>query len=122
MQMGIKRDRRSLRVGICHYWSHSCSSTLVFSAVVSRPHPGSNERVYPSYGSVNRWSERISRPVVRFSLSNLYADSKGVGHVNRHEEGGTRQSCPRLFRAKRCDSETTRFGLTVFSRAISCRG
>src|SRR5258707_13941180 len=96
MHMVIKRDRRSLWVGISHCWNHACGSTLVFSTVVSRPHLGSNKRVYPSYGSVTGWSERISRSVVRFSLSNLYADSKGAGHPNGCKEGGTRQSCPRL--------------------------
>src|SRR5206468_12949150 len=76
MQMGLKRDRRSLRVGISHCWSDASRSSVVFSALVSRPHFRSNERVYPSYGSVAGRSGRISRPVVRFSLSNLYADSK----------------------------------------------
>ena len=105
MQMGIKRDRRSLWVGISHCWSHSSGSAVVLSAMVSPPHLGSNERICPRYGSVTGRSERISRSVVRFSLSNLYADSKGTGDANRHEEGGTSQSCPGLFRAKRCDSQ-----------------
>ena len=88
--MGIKRDWGSLRVGVSHYWSHAGGSTVVFSTVVSRPHLGSNERIYPSYGSLTGWSERISRSVVRFSLSNLYAGSKDARHANRRKEGGTR--------------------------------
>ena len=122
MQMGIKRNRRSLWVGISRCRSHSSGSAVVLSAMVSRPHLGSNERICPRYSSVTGRSERISRSVVRFSLSNLYADSKGTGDANRHEEGGTNQGCPGLFREKRCDSKTTRFGLTVFSRVIACGG
>src|SRR5215475_2447778 len=118
MQMGIKRDSWSLWVGISHCWRHNRSSTLVFSPVVSRPHFGSNERAYPRYGSVTGWSERLSRPVVRFFLSNLYAGSKRTGHASRREEGGAHQSCPRLFRAQHCASKTTRLGLTVVSRAL----
>src|SRR6516165_8867281 len=97
MQMGIKRGSWSLWLGIFHCWSHARGSTLVFPTVVSRPHLGSSERTYPSYGSVTGWSERISPSVVRFSFSNLYADPKGAGHANRCEKGGTRQSCPTLF-------------------------
>src|SRR6266481_1136106 len=122
MPVGIKRDRRSLWMGISHYWSHASGSSVVLSAVVSRPHLGSDERTCPRSGSVTGRGERVSRPVVRFSLSNLYADSKGAGRANRREKGGTRQSCRRLLRAKRCDSKTTRFGLTVLSRAIACGG
>jgi hypothetical protein len=48
--MGIKRDRRSLWVGISHWWSHASGSSVVLSAVVSRPHFGSNERICPRYG------------------------------------------------------------------------
>ena len=88
--MGIKRDRRSLWVGISHCWSHASDSPVVLSALVSRPHLGSNERVYPSSDSIIGWSERISRSVVRFFLSNLYAGSKDARHANRHKEGGTR--------------------------------
>ena len=65
--MGIKRDRRSLWVGISHCWSHASGSSVVFSAVVSRPHLGSNERICPGYGFVTGWSERISRSVFSFS-------------------------------------------------------
>ena len=122
MQMGIKRDRRSLWVGLSHCWSNTSGSSVVLSAVVSRPHLGSNQRTCPRFGSVTARSQRISRSVVRFSLSNLYADSKGAGHANRCEKGGTSQSCPWLFRAKRCDAKTTRFDLTVLSRAIPCEG
>src|SRR5262249_45002533 len=120
--MGIKRDSRSLWVGISHCWSDASGSTVVFSTVVSRPHLRSNERIHPGYGSVTGWSERISGSLVRFSLSNLYADSKGARHANRRKEGGTRQSCPRLFRARRCDPKRTPFGLTALSRAIACGG
>src|SRR6266404_2657334 len=103
--MGIKRDWRSLWVGISHCWSHAGGSTVVFSTVVSRSYLGSNERICSSYGSVTGWSEHISRSMVRFSISNLYADSKRARHANRREEGGTHQSCPGLFRAKRCNPE-----------------
>jgi hypothetical protein len=82
MQVGIKRDWGSLWVGVSHCWGYDRGSTLVFSPMVSRPHLRSNERVYPGYGSVTGWSERISGPVVRFFLSNLYASSKGTGHAN----------------------------------------
>src|SRR5436190_17574876 len=120
--MGIKRDWRSLWVGISHCWSHAGGSTVVFSTVVSRSYLGSNERICSGYGSVTGWSEHISRSMVRFSISNLYADSKRARHANRREEGGTHQSCPGLFRAKRCNPETTRLGLTLLSRAIACGG
>src|SRR5206468_12529956 len=120
--MGIKRDRCSLWVGISHYWSHGSGSSVVLSAVVSRPHLGSNERICPRYGPVTGWSERISRSLVRFSLSNLYAGSKDARCANRHEERGTHQSSPRLFCAKRCDPKRTPFGLTVLSRSIACGG
>jgi len=60
MQMGIKRDRRSLWVGISHCWSHSSGSAVVLSAMVSRPHLRSNERIRPRYVSVTGRSERIS--------------------------------------------------------------
>lgn len=120
--MGIKGNRWRLWMGISHYRSHDRSSTLVFSPVVSRSHLGSNERVHSRYGSVTGWGERLSRPVVRVFLSNLYAGSKGTGDAKRHEEGGARQSGPRLFRAQRCDSKTTQLGLTVLSRALACGG
>jgi len=67
------------------------------------------ERAYLSFGG-------------SFLLIQLYADSKGAGHANRREKGGTSQSCPGLFRAKRCDAKTIRFDLTVLSRAIPCGG
>jgi hypothetical protein len=120
--MGIKRDRRSLWVGISDCWSHASGSSVVLSAVVSRPHFGSNERMCPRYRTVPGWSERISRSVVFFSLSSLHAASTKAGRGDRHEEEGTRQNYPRLFRAKRCNPKRTRFGLTAFSRAIAIGG
>jgi hypothetical protein len=116
----LKGTRQSLWMGISHYWSHASGFPVVLSAVVSRPHLGSNERICPRCGSITGWSERISRSLVRLPISNLYADSKGVRNAKRREEGGTHESCRRLFRAKRCASKTTRFGLTVFSCAIAC--
>ena len=80
-------------MGIFHYWSHASGFPVVLSAVVSRPHLGSNERICPRGGSVTGWSERISRSLVRLSISNLYADSKGVRNAKRREEGGTHESC-----------------------------
>src|ERR1700751_5725630 len=120
--MGVKRYKRSLWVGISHCGSDASGSTVVFSTVVSRPHLRSNERIHPCNGSVTGWREHISHSLVRFSLSNLYADSKGAKHANRCEEAGTRQSCPGLFRAKRHDPKRTPFGLTALSRAIACGG
>src|SRR6266853_6673881 len=120
--MGIKRNRQSLWMGISHYWSHASGFPVVLSAVVSRPHLGSNERICPRCGSVTGWGERISCSLVRLSISNLYANSKGVRHAKRREEGGTHESCPRLFRAKRCASKRTRFDLTALSRAIASGG
>jgi len=95
--MGIKRDGGSLRVGVSDCWSDAGSSNLVFSTVVSRPYLRWNERVCSRFGSVTSWSERISRSVVRLSLSNLYAGSTEGRFANRHEEGGTRQSSPGLL-------------------------
>jgi hypothetical protein len=117
--MGIKRDWRGVRMGISHCWSHASGSSVVLSAVVSRSHFGSNERMCPRYGTVTGWSERISRSVVFFSLSSLHAASTKAGRGDRHEEEGTRQNYPGLFRAKRCDPKRTRFGLTTLSRAIA---
>src|SRR5215471_9684429 len=107
MQMGIERDRCSLWVGILHCWGHNSGSSVVLSAVVSRSHLGSNQRTYPRYSPVTRGSERVSHSLVRFPLSNLYADSKGAGDASRREEGGTSQSCPGLFRTNRYDAKTT---------------
>src|SRR4029077_18802080 len=98
--MGIKRNRQSLWMGISHYWSHASGFPVVLSTVVSRPHLGSNERICPRRGSVTGWSERISRSLVRLSISNLYADSKGVRNAKRRQEGGNQKIFRRVFKAK----------------------
>jgi hypothetical protein len=72
--------------------------------------------------TVTGWSECISRSVVFFSLSSLHAASPKAGRGDRHEEEGTRQNYPRLFRAKRCDPKRTRFGVSALSRAIASGG
>src|SRR5262245_30798346 len=122
MQVGIKRDRRSLWMGIFHCWGNDSGSSVVLSAMVSRAHFGSHERACPRHGSIVGCSACMSRSLVRFSLSHLYADPKGARHASRREEGGTSQSRTGLLRANRCFAEATRFGVTVLPRAIACGG
>src|SRR4029453_18886781 len=69
--MGIKRNRRSLWVAISHCWSHGSGSSVVLSAMVSRPHFGSNDCICSGYGSLTGRGEHFPLPVF-FSYYPVY--------------------------------------------------
>src|SRR2546428_12093357 len=63
MQMGIERDRCSLRMGISHCWSDAGGSNFVFPTVGLPPCLRSDERICSLYGPGACCSKRISYSV-----------------------------------------------------------